>query len=805
MLEDIPNELKLLCQWCVWQYEDIGARKPTKVPYDPKNLKGRFSVNEPDTWATFEQACSIVGKYDGIGFILSKDDPYAFIDLDDCTTLIDGNPNPNHAADQARQLKIFQEFDSYSEFSPSGKGIHIIIKGQVPQGRRRSFIEVYSSQRYATFTGNVYSSKPIANRQELLNQLWEQMGSGVAATYMYLGDSVERSDDTNVYNIAYGAINGEKFKDLYDGQWIQHYPSQSEADFALIDMLSFYTQNTEQIVRIFRASALGKRDKAKRDDYIKRMISRSFDKMLPPIDFDGFKIALDNKIAGDNFAGVAHNLNVAYPVKEKINDKKLHALDDSRSSTRNTGNSIPVTTATVAPQPKLIEARYKVPPGLMGELAQFIYLAAPRPVPEIALAGAIGLMSGIAGRAYNISGTGLNNYVLLLAKTGVGKEGISSGIDKLINAVVMQVPTARNFIGPSEIASAAAMNKYIAKSSQSFVSILGEFGLRLQQISNPLGNDHGVKKMLLDLYNKSGFGQYLGASIWADSQKNIGPIAAPAFSIVGESTPERFYNILNEDMITEGLLPRFLIIEYDGQRMDLNENAMNLAPSFALIDRFAGFLATVEQIMHAKRVINIGSTDLAAEMLRKFDKECTVLINKSSDEARRQLWSRAHMKVLKLAGLISVGINMIDPLVVPEHVEWAIDMVKADIEALSVRFEKGEIGAKTEENKQMQDINKIIKEYFASPKEQILSYLKLDKKAEAIYNARLISYSYLQKRLVAMASYRTDRLGATQALKRSIQILIDSDKLREVARGEMTFKFGSTQRAFVVSDLGIMD
>jgi len=53
----------------------------------------------------------------------------------------------------------------------------------------------------------------------------------------------------------------------------------------------------------------------------------------------------------------------------------------------------------------------------LGEIAHFIYNAAPRQVEEVAIAGAIGLLSGICGRSYNVSGTGLNQYILLLAKT----------------------------------------------------------------------------------------------------------------------------------------------------------------------------------------------------------------------------------------------------------------------------------------------------------------------------------------------------------------------------------------------------
>src|SRR5258705_6502299 len=153
MFENIPEELKALNQWCVWRYEDIGAKKPTKVPYQ---VNGKLaSVNEPATWSSFEAVIK-VDCYDGIGFIFSDNDPYTFIDLDDPSVLSNGDSNPNYQTDLDRQIKIFREFDSYAEISPSGKGLHIIIRGGVPSGRRRSFIEVYSSQRYATFTGQVY-------------------------------------------------------------------------------------------------------------------------------------------------------------------------------------------------------------------------------------------------------------------------------------------------------------------------------------------------------------------------------------------------------------------------------------------------------------------------------------------------------------------------------------------------------------------------------------------------------------------------------------------------------------------------
>lgn len=749
----IPEELRLMRQWLCWRYEDRESVKPTKVPYDPKAPVGAkyANVNDPQSWGGFDDALNTysMGGYDGIGFVFTSNDPYTFIDLDDTQ------------GDQAaleRQLNIFREFDSYNEVSPSGKGLHIIVRGNVPSGRRRSYVEVYSSARYATMTGIPHSVRPIVDAQDKLMALWSQMSADVR-TSTFKGTEAEVSSDNDVIIQAANASNGEKFKDLYMGNWQQHYGSQSEADFALIDILAFYTQNKNQLTRIFRQSSLGQRSKAARQDYVDRMISRSFDRILPPIDFDGFRNALNDKLA-------------------------VRAPPPSNQPSSNVG--IPI------------------PPGLLGEIAQFVYEAAPRPVPEIAIAAAIGLMAGITGRAYNVSGTGLNQYVLLLAMTGAGKEAMASGIQKLMNSIRLQVPTAHNFIGPAEISSGQALYKFLAKNA-CFVSLLGEFGLRLQSMSNQNanGSDVTLRRMLLDLYNKSGHNNVAAPSIYSDRDKNTDAIQSPAFTILGESTPERFYGVLNEDMISEGLLPRFTIIEYRGDRVKSNAIHTSVQPSFSLVEKLASLAAQCETVQHAnpRRVINVTSSPDAQQMLNDFDAACDFQINSSSKDIIRQLWNRAHVKVLKLSALLAVGCNMIEPVIETDHVQWAMMMIKNDIDNITVRFESGEIGSNNLESRQTLEIVRVIKEYLKSDWEKVAKYAG----CRTLFDAKIVTYAYLSRRLMTNAAFRNDRLGATNAIKRAIQIMLDSDKLREINRGELSTKYNTTQRSFVLRDMSVMD
>jgi hypothetical protein len=444
----------------------------------------------------------------------------------------------------------------------------------------------------------------------------------------------------------------------------------------------------------------------------------------------------------------------------------------------------------------------ELPPGLMGDIARFIYQSAPRPVKEIAISAAIGLMAGICGRSYNISGTGLNQYLLLLAPTGTGKEAMAAGIDKLMNTIREQVPAAIEFIGPSEIASGQALVKHLNK-HPCFVSILGEFGLRLQTMANANANgaEVSLRRIILDLYNKSGFTQTFRPSIYADKDKNITATRSPAFSILGESTPERFYGALSEEMISEGLLPRFMIIEYSGDRPPLNPAHIGVKMETGFVNQVVGLASMAHQISFSNKVVDVGYSHEATEILDAYDKTCDAKINNTSKEVLRQLWNRAHMKVLKLSALIAVGVNPSFPIIQPDHIMWAKNLIEADIQNISSKFEKGEIGLFANENQQLEEMLNQIKNYYRMPWEKIKSYTK----HHGMYIDRVIPFEYLQRRLITQGLFRLDKIGATNAVNRTLKSLLDSDRLREVSKQEIIFKYGARQRCFILNDVRILD
>ncbi|QEG09353.1 DNA primase [Xanthomonas phage Samson] len=768
MYQNIPIEMRTYPQWVMWRYEDTDSKKPTKVPYSART-GALASVTDANTWGTFDECLHALnsGWYNGIGFVLTDADPYSFIDLDD-------TKGDQTALD--RQIKIYNEFDSYAERSPSGSGLHIIVKGAVPAGRRRSFIEVYSSLRYMTMTGDVYRNAPIKEQNELLNILWGQMGQGSVAVAHYAGVAEAKETDEQVYNRAVAAANGDKFAELFAGKWEGMYASQSEADFALVDIIAFYTQNRAQIARMFRLSGLGQRDKAKRDDYVSYMLNKCFDRMLPPVDIDGLKNKLDEAIAA----------------KEARDRAEAASLSTNVPQAPIVAPSIPETSKV-----------YSVPPGLVGEIAQYIYAQAPRPVPEIALAGALGLVAGIVGRAYNISGTGLNQYVLLLAPTGTGKEAIASGIDKLMAQVIRTVPAASDFIGPGEIASAQAIIKYMSKGPTSFVSLVGEFGIYLQQMASLNAPPHllGLRRFMLDAYNKSGEGKVLRPSIYSDKDKNTTAVLAPSFSLLGESTPEKFYEGLHEGLITEGLLPRFTMIEYHGQVPPLNKAGARVQPSFELIDRLSTLCAHSLMLNSQHKAIHVQFAEGVEQASDKFEEHCRNNVNSSDRDVKRQLWSRAHMKALKLAGIVAVGNNPYDPVITSDVLSWATGVIVADVRNLLARFDAGEIGVDNDETKQLAKVIATVKDFVVSPWPEVAKYA--GEGASNLHSNRIVPYSYVQRRLAAVSVFRKDRIGASGAIKRALKTLCERGDLQEVSRATLSKDYGTSAVAYMIAHPGV--
>ncbi|WP_217813416.1 phage/plasmid primase, P4 family [Clostridium tyrobutyricum] len=252
---NIPQDLKKHDNWVLWKYQEVKGRK-TKIPYQ---VNGKIaSSTNLDTWTKFDNVIETYnkGQYSGIGFVFTNTD-ITGIDLDHILSQ-EGSINKD-------TQDIINQFSSYTEYSPSGEGIHIYVHGNIPKAIKKD-IEIYSTGRFFTVTGNKICGDSIENRQDILNEFYEKYHKNNPE--ITKNKIINNKDIDELLNKAFMSKNGFKIETLYRGEWeCLGYPSQSEAEQAFCNYMAFWCdKNPELIDQAFRKSGLY-REKWNRQDY----------------------------------------------------------------------------------------------------------------------------------------------------------------------------------------------------------------------------------------------------------------------------------------------------------------------------------------------------------------------------------------------------------------------------------------------------------------------------------------------------------------------------------------------------------
>ena len=157
-LNNIPDEIQALDQW-------VMASSHNKAPLRVDNLFPASSTN-PNTWGSFKDAvyalCLDNTLYPGFVF---NDNGIVGIDIDD------GYDKEGFLSPLAAD--IIGKCKSYTEKSKSGRGFHILVKGDIPfKGKNnRNGVEVYKSARFFIMTGEVLLYNTIIENQEAIDYI----------------------------------------------------------------------------------------------------------------------------------------------------------------------------------------------------------------------------------------------------------------------------------------------------------------------------------------------------------------------------------------------------------------------------------------------------------------------------------------------------------------------------------------------------------------------------------------------------------------------------------------------------------
>lgn len=272
----VPGELKNINNWVLYKAEKTGDRV-SKPPYQ---VNGRLAdPTNRNHWASYEKVLEVYKKSDefaGIGFVFEEAAGYVGIDMDD---VIDEDGTLNEEAG-----RLIEGLNSYTEISPSGKGIHIIVRtnGQaIVSGKAKPYsfksLEMYANKHYFTITGDVYnnyitiSNIPCSVCDKISLMEYYNITLNKKDTSMMVHKQSDKSDNTyktkdlkNVVSLEENAKQvmielekEEKYLMLFNGFYKRlKYPSKSEADMGLCRIVANRKRDAEIIDYIFRKSKL---------------------------------------------------------------------------------------------------------------------------------------------------------------------------------------------------------------------------------------------------------------------------------------------------------------------------------------------------------------------------------------------------------------------------------------------------------------------------------------------------------------------------------------------------------------------
>ena len=285
------DDIKKLSQWTAWKYyerinQNTGEVKLTKPPvnpnYDPNvHANSMGSCSDPKTWTTYEKAEEFVSQNrdftDGTGVVLANG--LAGVDLDN--VIVDGEVIPE-------AMEIVKALKSYTEYSPSETGLHILLwidetEGYTPHRKKAGFvplsnggmseIEAYTQGRYFTVTGNPLPGYDIPIRTDKADAL-KDFKAVVERYFPKRNDTNEPKGGTPSLSVVTSIPEKDKslWRKIFNSKKGKHilslfkntieypsekYASKSEVDLAMCSYLAYWTDcDAEAMDRMFRQTAL---------------------------------------------------------------------------------------------------------------------------------------------------------------------------------------------------------------------------------------------------------------------------------------------------------------------------------------------------------------------------------------------------------------------------------------------------------------------------------------------------------------------------------------------------------------------
>lgn len=276
------SEFMLPAAFKEYENQPVWLCSMDKKPISP-HTGNAIGFNKPENWGTFSQVCEYIQQHPDKeiypAIVVSKfTGDLICLDLDH---VIDDEGTVSTWAQE-----VLQKFGTYTEKSLGGDGFHIFAKGKrpgtktvmnFPNDEKLEIFDCQSSPKPIRLSLDILEGKDaIVDQQSEIDDLYNKYFQAQQPEALVPKAKSPEMTDEVIIDILNRAKNGEKFRSLFEvGDTSNYGGDDSAADQALVSLIAFYTQDSDQIDRIFRASKLCRDKWRDRDDYRKSTIQRA--------------------------------------------------------------------------------------------------------------------------------------------------------------------------------------------------------------------------------------------------------------------------------------------------------------------------------------------------------------------------------------------------------------------------------------------------------------------------------------------------------------------------------------------------
>jgi len=666
---DIPESMKNAQRWIVWRAEPHPdpTRKPRKVPYYVSGSRRNGTLDSQEDqaqMATYETAVTVqaTGKYTGLGFCLGPDGTGNYwqgIDLD-------------NIADHLGLSIISGELPGYTESSPSGTGRHAIGYGRdfASIGSGSHGIEAYAKARYFTVTGEEVGIGDVCCLAGFVE-------SRLIPIVVKDGGKTHQDDHADLQRVHVDQATIQHLRSALNHLEADDYHLWIEIGHALKSLGTVgrglwidWSQTSEK----WNSSDAGKWKT-----------------------FTGDKTSYEAVFAKAQRAGWLN------PAAKTSRPEYPHAEEDQQPG------EIAANDPIAFPDPF---------PGFMATVCQAGLDTAIIPQPHLTtLSTLMGMASCCGGKYHLPDGMRLNLYGVGIAASGWGKEHARK--------VGCAVADAGGADVKGRPGSGQGMEDLLTDHCSLLLEI-DEVAHLFEALNGKVKAPHLIELSggLLRLFSASADVYRTRVLAVAKGIPKPRAIQNPCVSLMGFSTPEKLGEVLTTMNIEDGLMGRVLFAHGVGGIRPGNPygrfNIGSIGEVATSVAEANAYQISIEPFSADLTTHTITIDTQAGLNLRELQLEFWEAQESSQTMWGRVLMVRSFEKAKRIAGVLAVWDQPIHPVIRPDHVQWAGQMVKASNQTCADFVAKHMHGGRVSANaeKLMDYVKRILKGEFRYIKSQ---------------------------------------------------------------------------------------